>query len=35
VADAIDPSSDGHATADYRRRVAPKLVARAIAEARA
>jgi CO/xanthine dehydrogenase FAD-binding subunit len=32
---AIDPSDDGHATAAYRRRVAPKLVARAIAEAMA
>jgi CO/xanthine dehydrogenase FAD-binding subunit len=30
---AIDPSSDGHATAEYRRRVAPKLALRAIAEA--
>ena len=35
VGAVIDPSSDGHATAEYRRRVAPKLAARAIAEARA
>jgi CO/xanthine dehydrogenase FAD-binding subunit len=33
VGKVIDPSSDGHATAEYRRRVAPKLVARALAEA--
>ena len=30
---AIDPSTDGHATAEYRRRVAPKLALRAIQEA--
>jgi aerobic carbon-monoxide dehydrogenase medium subunit len=33
VARAIDPSTDGHATAEYRRRVAPKLALRAIQEA--
>jgi CO/xanthine dehydrogenase FAD-binding subunit len=32
---AIDPSSDSHATAEYRRRVAPKLVLRALHEAMA
>ncbi len=33
VAAVLDPPSDGHATAEYRRRVAPELVRRAIAEA--
>ena len=34
IDDAIDPDNDLHATAEYRRRVARILVARAIAEAR-
>ena len=35
VDDAIDPDSDLHATADYRRRVARVLVERAILDAKA
>lgn len=34
VAAVLDPTTDGHATAEYRRRVAPALVERAIKEAR-
>ncbi len=33
VADALDPGSDVHASAEYRRRIAPELVARAVRQA--
>lgn len=33
IADRVEPSTDVHATADYRRRVAPRIAARAIAAA--
>lgn len=35
VVEALDPDSDVHATADYRKRVAGRIVERALAEARA
>lgn len=34
IADALDPDSDVHATADYRKRVAGQIVGRALVEAR-